>query len=135
MIRALAPANLHFRFLLCKIPKAKWIVLRGCNKSGFDRVLGDIRTMGLEVLLVQHLHFRESSLPHLAFVAKFMRQTMRKPTLDQLHRFFDCHIADNLDEKMDVIGHDHKIVELDAMLGDERPQNVDEEVGIALRLQ
>jgi len=60
---------------------------------------------------------------------------MREPALDQLHGFFDGHIVADLDQKMDVIGHDHEIVQLEAMLSDKRTQCIDEKGGIALRLQ
>jgi len=60
---------------------------------------------------------------------------MREPALDQLHGFFDGHIVADLDQEMDVIGHDHEIVQLEATLGDKRTQYIDEKGGIALRLQ
>ena len=61
--------------------------------------------MRLEVLLVHDLHFCESPLPNFSLIAKFVREAMRKPALDELHGLFDGHFVTNLDEKMDVIGH------------------------------
>jgi hypothetical protein len=68
--------------------------------------------MSLKVLLIQDLHFGKSSLPNFTFVTEFARNPMREPALDQLHRPFDCHFAACLDQKMNVVRHDHEIVQL-----------------------
>ena len=91
--------------------------------------------MNLDTLTIHDLHFGESSLPDVAPLAEFVRQMVRKSAFDQLHRLFDGHIVADLHQKMDVVGHDHEIVQLEAMLGDKRTQDFDEKVGIALRLQ
>jgi len=74
--------------------------------------------MCLEALFVHNLHFREPTLPDFAFESELIRELMREPSLDELHGLFNSHVIGNLDQKMDVIGHDNEIMQLEFALCD-----------------
>ncbi len=51
-------------------------------------------------------------MPNLSLKPLLFSQTVGKATLNKLHCFFNCHIAGNCHEQVEMIGHDHKVMQL-----------------------
>ena len=105
------------------------------DRPASDRVRGDIRAMVLEVFVVIHPQFRESALPDLARVAGFALEAKRKAPFDELHRFFDGHVAEDRQQQMQMIGHDDEVVEVKSFCRDARAQHIDQQGRVAVGLQ
>ena len=132
---ALAPANSRFRLSLGQISKTKWILILRNSQTSFYRIVRYIFPMSLKAFRIHHLLFSKSPLPNLAFVTELMRQPMRETPLGELHSLFNCHLITDFNQKVDVIWHDYEIKQFEFVFRDKRSQYVDEETGVAFRLQ
>ena len=128
---ALAPA----RLLLCQIAVAKGILSGRFRQSGLHRVLGDIFPIAQEAFLFIGSHLGKPALPDLSQVLEFPLQAIGESSLDELHGLFNGHIPANSHEQMQVIGHDHEIVQKKFPCRHLRPQDVDQKHGISFGLE
>ena len=77
----------------------------------------------------------EAALPYFAGKSQLAPEAEGVPALDELHCLLEAHVAGQGEQEMQVIGHDHEIVEAEAAGGDAGAQNVDEQGCVAVGLQ
>lgn len=80
-------------------------------------------------------HLGKSALPDLSQVPQFFLQAVGESALDELHGPFNGRIACDREQQMQVVRHDDEIVQLEFSRRNVGTQHVDQQQGIALRLE
>ena len=88
-----------------------------------------------EGLTVIHPDFRKSLLPNRSAESEIASCTKGKTALDQLNGFLHGHPGPHSDQRVEVVGHDHKFVEQIFSLLAIVIQYVDQKTGGANRLK
>jgi hypothetical protein len=110
----------------------------------FHWVLGDVVPTPRKTLLVHDSHFREAALPHFPPDKKkipvFFLQTIGEATPDRVNvtscmAFSYRHVSPYGQQYVQVVRHDHEIVDLELPGRHIGTQYVHQEHGVALRLQ
>ena len=68
--------------------------------------------MQQKALPITYPHLGKSTLPDLCLISEFPAETVGEPTLDQLHGFFDGHVARQRHQQVQMIWHDDEVMEL-----------------------
>jgi len=122
-------------FLLCQIAVAIGILPWRFNQSRLHRVLGNIFPIAQKALLVICPRLRKSALPDVSQVLKFPLQAIGESAFDELRGFFNGHIPTDCHEQMQVIRHDHEIMQEEFPRRHTGSQHVDQKHGIAFGLE
>lgn len=77
----------------------------------------------------------EAPLPDFACVAVFALHSKREASLDELHRFFDGQVGWGGEQQVNVVGHNDEVVKDESSRTSAGAENVNEEHGVALRLE
>ena len=122
-------------FLLCQVSVAVGVLLGSIGEPCFDRVLNDIFAMLPEALSITDPDLGKSTLPDLCLISEFPAETVGEPTLDQLHGFFDGHVARQRHQQVQMIWQDDEVMELKFTCRYLQSQHVDEKHCIPFGLQ
>jgi len=87
------------------------ILLRGVDQSRIHRILSAVLSIAHEAFLLVCPDFGKPTLPQLAQVLEFPLQAIGEVALNELHSLFDGHIPADRQQEMQVIRHDHEIVQ------------------------
>jgi hypothetical protein len=79
-------------------------------RPSLHRIVFDVLAMLLKALVINNLHIRVPALPNFAAKPKLLAGAKRKASFDQLHRLFKSHLARNGHQNVDMIGHNHEVV-------------------------
>ena len=120
---------------LYQIREAIRILLRPLCQPGFHRICRYVFPVTQETLLVYDAHFREASLPYFPQVAVFLPQPIGESTFDELHRSFDRHLPPYSEQQVEMVRHDHKVVDSEPSGRHIGTEDVNQKQGVALRLQ
>jgi len=115
--------------------EAIWELARDFGQTGFDRVICYVGSISRDAILVENLGLRIAALPHFAQVSEFLRKTIGKPALDELHGLLNRRSIFNCNQEMHVVGHDHEIAQLEFAFFDQRPEYIDKKFRVSFRLQ
>ena len=124
-----------FRLPLRQEPITKRILIDRSSQPSLHRVLRNIFPMLPKALLIISPHLRKPVLPNLALIPELFLQSIREPTLDQLHSLLNRHIPRNRNQQMNMIRHDYEVIQFEFPRRHIRPQNVDKKRGIPIGLQ
>ena len=122
------------RLLVCQELKAVRILLGRIDQSRLYRVHRNIVSMLHKISPIEYLYLRKPALPYFSQMSKLFCQAMGKPALDKLHGLFNRHSVFNCQKQMNVIRHDHEIVQLELLFCHKGPQHIDEKSCIPFRL-
>jgi hypothetical protein len=122
-------------FLTCEGSEAPGELIWRIGETGFDRILSNIDAVIGEAFRVVDAMVGEAPLPDFACVAVLALHSKREAALDELHGFFEGHVGRGGQEQVNVIGHDDEVVEGESSGTNRGAENVDEEYGVALRLE
>jgi len=86
-------------------------------------------------MVIQYAHIRVPTLPNLAAKSKFLVSAKGKAAFNQLHRLLKTRLARDGHQDMNMIGHDHEIVNGDLSCAHIGSKNFDEEFRHAIRLE
>src|SRR5689334_6462501 len=110
------------------------ILFRTCSEKALNRILPDVI---LELLVFQRISqspVQKARLPDHSLSLQLLVQLKRKPTLDKLHSSLQSDFSWGQDQ-MEMVGHDHKLVQQVLLLRSVIQQNLNEEAGDFLYLK
>ncbi len=96
---------------VCEVEVTVWELIRRVCKPRLDWIRRNVGPVLLITTLVVDSRFGKALLPDLTFYPMLFAQPVRKSAFDELHRLFDCHSIPNRQKQMNMIGHNHKIVQ------------------------
>lgn len=111
------------------------IFSRILHEMRFHGIVLDVACSSLERARILNADFREPLLPERSGHPKFPPCTKRESALDKLHRPFDRHPAFDREDDVEMVGHDYEFVETELVLSAVFVDNLQEQVGGAVRLQ
>src|SRR5947209_16050788 len=85
------------------------IHLRPLHQARADWIHANVRSMPFIVMLVANPMVREALLPYESSLC--LAEPVRKSAFDQLQRAFERNVRSGREEKVQMIGHDHKLVQ------------------------
>ena len=91
--------------------------------------------MGAEAPLIGDAYIRKTSLPDFTHESEFLLRTVGKIAFDQLHGFFNAHGPVNREKQVNMVAHDHEIVDLEFSRERVEAKHVDEQLGHAICLE
>jgi hypothetical protein len=91
--------------------------------------------MTLKALVIQNAHVRVPALPNLTEKTKSFAGAKGKAAFDQLHRLLKTDLARQGHQNMDVIRHDHEVVNGEFSGAHIGSKNFDKESRHAIRLE
>jgi hypothetical protein len=77
-------------------------------------------------LSINDPHLRKPALPHLSLKSKLLLQAIRKSAFNKLHGLFHANIARKSHQQIQMIRHDHEVMDLKLTCSYIRPKHVDE---------
>ena len=84
--------------MTCQISEAVGVVIWRIDQSGFHWVQGYVSSELKTVFVVVDADFGKALLPNFTQVREFLFKSIGEAALDELHRFFDCHVFLDSDE-------------------------------------
>ena len=90
-------------------------------------IIANVPPMGEKAFAIAHALVRESALPDFLDNTKLALSTKGKISFNELHGFFDTQIVIDRDQKVEMVGHHHEIVNCEDTLPVIRAQHVNEE--------
>jgi hypothetical protein len=91
--------------------------------------------MLLKAPFIKDLLIREPALPYLAVKTKFLSGAERKAAFNQLHRLLKARLARNSHQNMDMIRHNHEVVNRDFPRAHIASKNFDKQARHSISLE
>jgi hypothetical protein len=115
--------------------KAPGKFIRGSGETGFDRILSNVEAVIGKAVRVLDAMIGEAPLPDFACIAVFALHSKREAALDELHCFFEGHVGWDGEQQVNVVRQNDEVVEGESSGTNRGAENVDEQHGVALRLE
>jgi hypothetical protein len=107
----------------------------GSGQSSANGVSRDIVPIARDVGVTVRSHLGVTSLPDLSRVTCLFFQAKGKSSFDELHGLFNGRVTLNRNQQMHMVRHDDEVPYLKTASRNAGSQYVDEQHGIAVRLQ